>query len=75
MEAVNLTDAQKRDARLYDPDCVLVFNRDTSGFRKGQRGRLLAINAGAIVIEAKQIRVGSPSRFGRRWCRGLRHAD
>ena len=52
LETVDLTNTQKRDARFYDPESVLVFNRDTSGFRKGQRGRLLAINAGAIVVEA-----------------------
>ena len=52
LEAVDLTDAQKRDARSYEPDGVLVFNRDTSGFRKGQRGRLLAMSRDAIVVEA-----------------------
>ncbi len=52
LEAVDLTDAQKRDARSYEPDSVLVFNRDTSGFRKGQRGQLLAMSGDAIVVEA-----------------------
>ena len=52
LEAVDLTDAQKRDARSYEPDSVLVFNRDTSGFRKGQRGRLVAMGDDAIVVEA-----------------------
>ncbi|MEO8352070.1 MAG: AAA family ATPase, partial [Chthoniobacteraceae bacterium] len=51
LEAVNLTDAQKRDARSYEPDSVLMFNRDTSGFRKGQRGRMLAISENAIIVE------------------------
>jgi ATP-dependent exoDNAse (exonuclease V) alpha subunit len=53
LEAVDLTDAQKRDARSYEPDSVLVFNRDTNGFRKGQRGRLVDITGDAIVVEAE----------------------
>jgi len=52
LEAVDLTDAQKRDERSYEPKSVLVFNRDTSGFRKGQRGRLVAMIGDAIVVEA-----------------------
>ena len=52
LEAVDLTDAQKRDVRSYEADSVIVFNRDTSGFRKGQRGRLLAMSDNAIVVEA-----------------------
>ncbi len=52
LEAVDLTDAQKRDERSYEPDSVLVFNRDTSGFRKGQPGRLVAVSGDAIVVEA-----------------------
>ena len=52
LEAVDLTDAQKRDARSYDSESVLIFNRDTSGFRKGQRGRLVAMIGDAIVVEA-----------------------
>ena len=52
LEAVDLTDAQKRDARSYGPDSVLVFNRDTNGFRKGQRGRLIAMTGDAVVVEA-----------------------
>ena len=52
LEAVDLTDAQKRDARSYKPESVLIFNRDTSGFQKGQRGRLVAMTGDAIVVEA-----------------------
>ncbi len=52
LEAVDLTDAQKRDARSYEADSAIVFNRDTSGFRKGQRGRLLAMSGDAIIVEA-----------------------
>ena len=53
LETVDLTDAQKRDARSYEPDSVLVFNRDTSGFRKGQHGRLIAMTGDALVVEAE----------------------
>ena len=52
LERIDLTDAQKRDPRFYDDESVLVFNRDTGGFRKGQRGRLVAIMDDALVIES-----------------------
>jgi conjugative relaxase-like TrwC/TraI family protein len=52
LERVDLTDAQKRDPRFYENESVLVFNRDTGGFRKGQRGRLVAIMDDALVIES-----------------------
>jgi len=39
-QPVNLTDAQKRDARLYGGDTALLFNRDVRGFKAGDCGRL-----------------------------------
>ena len=36
LQPVDLTDAQKRDARSYSPDTVLVFNRDVAGFKAGE---------------------------------------
>ena len=40
-ERIDLTDAQKRDERFYPANAVVVFNRDTGHFRKGDQGKLL----------------------------------
>jgi hypothetical protein len=40
-ERIDLTEAQKRDERFYPANAVVVFNRDTGHFRKGDQGRLL----------------------------------
>lgn len=66
LETVDLTDAQKRDRRFYDAESVLVFNRDTNGFRKGQCGRLIAMGDKGLVIEgANKIREVSFAQLGR----------
>ena len=39
LERQDLTDAQKRDKRFYQPDSVLVFNRPTGRFQIRQRGK------------------------------------
>lgn len=48
---VDLTDAQKRDARSYAPDSVLVFNRDVRGFKAGESARLKAITDEHLIAE------------------------
>jgi conjugative relaxase-like TrwC/TraI family protein len=40
-ERIDLTDAQKLDERFYTANAVIVFNRDTGHFRKGDQGKLL----------------------------------
>lgn len=52
LETVDLTNAQKRDQRFYSPDSVLVFNRNVSGFAKGNQGKLVAVTAKGVVVEA-----------------------
>jgi conjugative relaxase-like TrwC/TraI family protein len=52
LETVDLTNAQKRDQRFYSPDFVLVFNRNVNGFVKGKRGKLVAVTAKGVVVEA-----------------------
>jgi conjugative relaxase-like TrwC/TraI family protein len=51
LEAVDLTDAQKRDRRFYKKDTVLVVNRNVSGFQKGQACRLVDISYNGLVLE------------------------
>ena len=51
LEQVDLTAAQKRDARHYPPDCVLVFNRDFGGRARGEQGKLIGITASRLALE------------------------
>ena len=51
LEQVDLTSAQKLDARHYPADCVLVFNRDLSGCVRGERGKLIGITAKRLALE------------------------
>ncbi|MFZ1072675.1 MAG: AAA family ATPase, partial [Verrucomicrobiia bacterium] len=52
LERQDLTDAQKRDKRFYQPDSVLVFNRPTAGFKSGSAGKLRGITDKHLLIEA-----------------------
>ncbi|HUA68931.1 MAG TPA: AAA family ATPase, partial [Candidatus Saccharimonadales bacterium] len=52
LERQDLTDAQKRDKRFYQPDSVLVFNRPTAGFKPGSMGKLRSITHKHLLIEA-----------------------
>ena len=51
LEQVDLTAAQKLDARHYPADCVLVFNRDLNGFARGEGGKLIGITAKRLALE------------------------
>jgi conjugative relaxase-like TrwC/TraI family protein len=51
LEQVDLTQAQKLDARYYPADCVLVFNRDVNGCRRGERGKLIGITRKRLALE------------------------
>jgi len=51
LEQLDLTVAQKLDARHYPPDCVLVFNRDVAGFKRGAQAKLIGITANRLAIE------------------------
>ena len=50
-QPVDLTNAQKRDARSYTPDTVLVFNRDVRGFKAGESARLKIITDTHLMVE------------------------
>jgi conjugative relaxase-like TrwC/TraI family protein len=52
LRSVDLTNAQKRDARFYSDETVIAFNRNAGGFAKGEMGKLVAITAKGLVIEA-----------------------
>jgi ATP-dependent exoDNAse (exonuclease V) alpha subunit len=52
LERQDLTDAQKRDKRFYQPDSILMFNRPTAGFKSGSAGKLCGITDRHLLIEA-----------------------
>jgi conjugative relaxase-like TrwC/TraI family protein len=51
LEQVDLTSAQKLDARHYPADSVLVFNRDTHGCGRGSQGKFIGLTANRLVFE------------------------
>jgi conjugative relaxase-like TrwC/TraI family protein len=52
LERSDLTDAQKRDKRFYQPESILVFNRPTAGFKSGSTGKLRGVTDKHLLIEA-----------------------
>ncbi|HEX5398992.1 MAG TPA: MobF family relaxase, partial [Verrucomicrobiae bacterium] len=50
---LDLTDAQKCDQRFYPDNAVIVFNRATGAFAKGETGRLLVASPTNLMIETK----------------------
>ena len=53
LEQQDLTAAQKLDARHYPPDCVLVFNRDVAGFKRGAQVKLIGITTNRLAFELR----------------------
>jgi conjugative relaxase-like TrwC/TraI family protein len=59
-QPLNLTDAQKRDARSYGADSVLVFNRDVRGLKAGDSARLKEIGDKFVLVETGARLVSIP---------------
>jgi hypothetical protein len=55
-ERLDLTDAQKRDKRFYPANAVIVFNRETGDFAKGEVGKLAESNANSFVGQGRKAR-------------------
>lgn len=53
LEQLDLTAAQKLDARHYPADCVLVFNRDVGGFKRGAQVKLIGITTNRLAFELR----------------------
>jgi ATP-dependent exoDNAse (exonuclease V) alpha subunit len=51
-QPLNLTDAQKRDARPYESNTVLVFNREARGFKAGASAKLKSIEGELLLVES-----------------------
>ncbi len=52
-QPVDLTTAQKRDARSYDSNSVLVFNRDVRGFKKGENAQFKAVTQTHLIVQSE----------------------
>jgi len=52
LEKLDLTDAQKRDARFYSEKTVVVFNQNAAGVKQGTLGRLVQIEERELYVEA-----------------------
>jgi len=59
-QPVDLTDAQKRDARSYGPDAVLVFNQNVRGFKAGESARMKSITDEHLIVESESRDVSIP---------------
>jgi conjugative relaxase-like TrwC/TraI family protein len=53
LQPLDLTEAQKRDARSYGSDTVLVFNRNLRGFRAGESVRMKSIGQAHLIVEGE----------------------
>jgi conjugative relaxase-like TrwC/TraI family protein len=59
-QPVDLTAAQKRDARSYDGSTVLVFNRDARGFKAGESAKLKEISDTHLLVATDTREVSIP---------------
>jgi conjugative relaxase-like TrwC/TraI family protein len=53
-ERLDLTDAQKRDKRFYSGNALIVFNRETGDFAKGEVGKLLAATPTHLLVKSER---------------------
>jgi len=61
-QPVDLTEAQKRDARSYDKESVVVFNRNARGFKAGQSARLHSITDTHVIVKSDSRKASIPFR-------------
>jgi ATP-dependent exoDNAse (exonuclease V) alpha subunit len=60
LDRVDLTAAQKRDARFYGPDSILLFNRKVRHGPAGATGRFVAALPEGVLVDAGQRVVTVP---------------
>jgi ATP-dependent exoDNAse (exonuclease V) alpha subunit len=51
---LDLTDAQKRDERFYPDGAVIVFNRETADFAKGEVGKLVVATPTHLLVKGEK---------------------
>jgi conjugative relaxase-like TrwC/TraI family protein len=62
-ERLNLTDAQKRDTRFYPANAVIVFNRESGDFAKGEVGKLLLATPTHLLVRGEKKDQKVPFKF------------
>jgi hypothetical protein len=62
-ERLNLTDAQKRDKRFYPANSVIVFNRESGDFAKGEVGKLLVATPTHLLVRGEKKDQKVPFKF------------
>jgi conjugative relaxase-like TrwC/TraI family protein len=63
LERIDLTNAQKRDARFYPPEGIVVFNQKVRDARPGTKGKLAGIVKAGILIEVGDRFVTVPNKL------------
>ncbi len=53
LEPVDVTDAQKQDARFYDAQSTVVFTRSVGGFRKNAHASVIEVNRAGLVVSGE----------------------
>jgi ATP-dependent exoDNAse (exonuclease V) alpha subunit len=63
LDKLDLTNAQKRDARFYPPDVIVVFNQKVSAAQPGAQGKLAGIVKVGVLIEVGGKFVTVPNKL------------
>jgi ATP-dependent exoDNAse (exonuclease V) alpha subunit len=60
LQPMDWTNAQKRNARSYDSETMLVFNRNVKNFKAGETAWLKSIEDEKLIVESKGRTVSIP---------------
>ena len=63
LERVDLTNAQKRDARFYPPEGIVVFNQKVRDAQPGTKGKLAGIVKAGVLIDVGGRFVTVPNKL------------
>ena len=63
LERIDLTNAQKRDARFYPPEGIVVFNQRVRGAQPGTKGKLAGIVKAGVLIDVGGRFVTVPNKL------------
>ena len=63
LERIDLTNAQKRDARFYPPEGIVVFNQKVRDAQPGTKGKLAGIVKAGVLIEVGGKFVTVPNKL------------
>jgi conjugative relaxase-like TrwC/TraI family protein len=66
LERIDLTNAQKRDARFYPPESIVVFNQKVRDALPGTKGKLAGIVKAGVLIEVDGRFVTVPNKLLKR---------